>query len=289
MTLMQFCVTRYIVDRVNLSDGAAQQIKINVQSFENSCDSVLQLEEIKPEHIRKMMKDLIRAGRSARTANNKRSTVLTLLRSAAASGLCQIPPKVERAEEPRRSPKAWTPCEMNMILVGTDLIKWPEGWSAAHMRALLLAIYDTSHRVGAILKADKPQLDRNGRLHMYAEQTKQKADTIHTLHPETLEAIAQLPRSRSTKLFPWPKSQRRLYEFLRRLLQKVGLPCTRRDLFHKFRRTSYTLVWATSGADAASKHAGHATNLQRAYLDLELARQIRGEKSPIDLMPRPAA
>ncbi len=289
MTLMQYAKTRYIVDRINLSDSAAEQILINVRCFEASLEAPLQIEEIKPEHIRKMMKDVIKLGRSARTANNKRSTVLTLLRSAAAAGLCQIPPKVERAEEPKRKPKAWTPSEVDMILTGVGRIQWPEGWSAEDTRALLLTIYDTSHRIGALLKADKSQLDRNGRLHMHAEQTKQKSDTIHTLHPETLEAHLARPRTKSDRLFAWPKSQRRLYEFLRRLLIALNLPATRRDLFHKFRRTSYTLVFATSGADAASNHAGHATNLQRNYLDIDLARSIRGEKSPIDLMPRPAA
>lgn len=290
MTLMEFA-NRYVAGHVNLSDSAAEQIFINVRCFESHCrvaGSVPTLEEINKDHITAMMKGLITAGRTPRTANNKRSTVLTLLRAAAEQGLCAVPGQVKRADEPKRAPRAWSPQQMADILRGCDGIRWPAGWTADDMRALCLVIYDTSHRIGALLKADRHQF-ADGRLHLYAEQTKQKADTVHSLHPDTIAALAKRPASTSKQLFPWPLKQRQIYPYLRRLLQSVGLPSGRRDLWHKMRRTSYTLVWATSGQDAASEHAGHATDLHRNYLDIELARAIRGEKNPIDLMPRPAA
>jgi len=170
------------------------------------------------------------------------------------------------------------------ILRAIGNVDHPEGWSTDHTQALILTIYDTSHRVGALLKLCRDQLDRNGRLHALAEQTKQKSDTVHQLHSQTLAAIAGLKRTK--RLFPWPRNQRAIYPFLRRILQAAGLPATRRDLFHKFRRTSYTMVYALAGPDSASRHAGHATNLAKSYLDVELAREIRGDKSPIELMPR---
>lgn len=292
MTLMEFAVC-YVESNVKLSDDGAAQVFINVRCFERHCqakyNTVFELAAIKKEHVVSMMKDLVSKGRSPRTANNKRSTVLTLLREAAEQKLCAVPGKIKRAEEPKRAPRAWSPQQVAEILQGCDGIKWPQDWTAADTKALCMVIYDTSHRIGALLKADRDQLDASGRLHLYAEQTKQTADTVHTLHRETLAAIKACPRRpRSKKLFPWPLHQRRIYVYLRRLLEQVGLPAGRRDLFHKLRRTSYTLVWATSGQDAASTHAGHSTDLHRAYLDIDLARSIRGDKNPIDLMPRPA-
>lgn len=292
MTLLEFAVN-YAKSHVNLSDESAAQIFINVRSFETYCRSeeggVPQIDKITKDQITGMMKSLLKAARTPRTANNKRSTVLTLLRAAADQRLCKQPGKIDRIEEPKRAPRAWTPDQIAAILVGCSGIRWPGDWTADDTRALCLVIYDTSHRIGALLQADAHQLDDSGRLHLYAEQTKQKADTIHGLHPDTIAAIKARPHRKSTKLFPWPLKQRQIYPYLRRLLQSVGLPSGRRDLFHKMRRTSYTLVWATSGQEAASEHAGHSTDLHKNYLDVDLARAIRGDKSPIDLMPRPAA
>lgn len=291
MTLTEFA-KQYVESNVKLSDSGAEQIFVNVRTFERHCKRTLgfipEIDQIKKEQITGMMKAVISSGCSPRTANNKRSTVLTLLRDAAEQKLCPVPGKVKRAEEPKRAPRAWSPSQMADILQGADGIRWPGEWTADDTRALCLVIYDTSHRIGALLQADRDQLDTSGRLQLYAEQTKQQADTVHTLHPDTVAALAKCPKGRSKKLFPWPLQQRQIYPYLRRLLESVGLPAGRRDLWHKMRRTSYTLVWATSGQEAASEHAGHATDLHRNYLDVELARAIRGEKNPIDLMPRPA-
>ena len=117
------------------------------------------------------------------------------------------------------------------------------------LKALILTIYDTSHRLGALLKVPRSALDPDGYLSIPAELTKQNADTRHKLAPETITAIQN--QLDDDKLFAWPIRQRGIYQRLKAVLDAAGLPQSRRDCFHKLRRTSFTYVMAAQGEYAA--------------------------------------
>jgi len=84
-------------------------------------------------------------------------------------------------------------------------------------------------------------------------------------------------------LFPWNHRRNYLQRCFKEILADAGLPNSRRDLFHKIRRTSYTQTYIALGKDAASEHAGHTTDMSAVYLDRTKFDRPRA----IDVLPRP--
>ncbi len=224
-------------------------------------------------------------GRAAKTVNGRVATVLTLWRWAYARGLTRRRPEPPNgAKAPKRLPRAWSPEQMLALLAACDAAPPRRTWTAAHWRALVLTIYDTGLRIGALTTVPRSCLDESGRLWVPPELQKGRAETGHKLHPETLAAIAATPRT--PLLFRWPLHANELWRRYREdVLEPAGLPSGRRDLFHKIRRTSYTRVYASLGLAAATRHAAHTSDLSAAYLDTT---QVRGVEA-VDVLPRPQA
>lgn len=112
---------------------------------------------------------------------------------------------------------------------------------------------------------------------------KGRRDTVHRLHPSTLEVLNRIS-PKTGLLFNWPFHRDELWRrFSREILIPAGLPATRRDKFHRVRRTSYTMVAKAYGIAAASEHAAHKQDLSRFYLDTSLLER----QNPLDALPRP--
>lgn len=232
----------------------------------------------RPLAVSELTEDIIRAfllwrfqqGKSAPTVNKDRRQLLALWEAAHEFGYHERPPsrrRIRRWPEPKRIPTAWTVEELEQILTAAASSKPVQNWDAAHWRALVLTIYDTSHRIDCLLQVRWSQLLPGGFLHVLAEQIKRRrTDAIHKLHAQTLEHLAALPRT-SERIWPWPISRRYIFEYYGRLLTAAGLPATKRDKFHRIRRTSYTGVMDRLGRDAARDHALHATDLSEIYCD----------------------
>ena len=158
------------------------------------------------------------------------------------------------------------------------------GWGPDHWEALILTVYDTSLRIGCLMKIPATSLLAvECRLLVPGEFQKGGADTYQTLHPDTAEKLQRLPRGQSDRLFPWPYAREELWRRLESLiLVPAGLPHGRRDKFHRLRRTSYTLVAKAFGVQAASRHAAHKQDLSRYYLDRSMI-----DANPLDALPRP--
>ena len=73
-------------------------------------------------------------------------------------------------------------------------------------------------------------------------------------------------RLKQAKLFPGnPRSIRRTYD---KILDGAGLPASRRDKFHKLRRTVASHIAAEKGLHAASEYLGHQSILTtKRYVD----------------------
>lgn len=288
-TVRTYFETKYVPSNLNLSDTAAEQYRIALRQLDKFNSVPVKLTELSESLVLGFVRWCIASGRSERTANNKRQAVLTLWRHAAnETKLISAPPKIAKVIEPGRIVQAWTIEEVSRLLDAVAFCTEVRGWDARHWRALILVIYDTSHRIGAVLKATRDALDmRRGTLLLKAEWTKQKRDILHKLHPDTLAALSALPQTKSPLLFCWPLRRRAIWDAFRMILAAAGLRATRKDLFHKLRRTSFTYVFALLGEQAARDHAGHATNLTASYLDKQLLSELRETPSPVDVLPRP--
>jgi len=76
-----------------------------------------------------------------------------------------------------------------------------------------------------------------------------------------------------------------IWREFKKILQAANLPCGRRDLFHRLRRTSATHLAAVAGIEAAEQHLDHRTpGLARStYIDPRFMPQIKAA----DVLPRP--
>jgi integrase len=151
---------------------------------------------------------------------------------------------------------------------------------------LILTIYDTGLRVGALMKLRSADLDLAGRFVKARFGTqKQLADQSLPISRETADRLAQIHPERRELLFPWPFStSTTLTNRLRLLLQRAGLPCTKKDLFHKLRRTNGTYIADIAGEEAAMRQLGHSTlQVTRKYID----RRKLSAPRLVDQMQRP--
>ena len=273
----------YVQHKFGLSANTIQQYRIAVGQFRNWYGKPV--DQLHEQLVLNWLRSISQC-RSPRTINNKRQTILTLWRFGFRRGLIKRQPPINddlpKLREHKRIPTAWSIAEINRLLQACQKVKPVRMWDGRHWQALLLVIYDTSLRIGALLQTARLDVSARGFLICRAEYQKQTRDTVQRLHPQTLQAIDAMPNH--PLLFPWPLHPRAIWRKFRQVLQAAELPATRRDLFHKLRRTSYTIVFEELGQDAASRHAGHSTDQSAAYYDPTWQ---AGKTQPVDVLPRP--
>lgn len=263
-----------------LADRTAEQYRVALSVFEHWHGSPPLIDMITRELLMRFLRDYSK-NRSAKTVNDKRQVLLTLCRHAGK------PLSVPKLKEVRRTPTAWSLDDLTRLLKACDRARlWSyehrKMWQPLHWRALVLTCYDTSLRIGCLLFVSRSCCDlTRGTLLVPGELQKQRCDTLHRLHPQTCEVLRKLPPH--DLLFPWPMRREQIWVWLGRILEDAGLPASRRDKFHKLRRTSYSHVYRELGPLAASRHAGHTTDMSDHYLDPT----ILGQPDPVDALPRP--
>lgn len=288
MRTLRTVLLRFTEDRVDVGQRDIQNLTIDVGHFERHVGVHVPIETLEPRHVIKMMRGVLSLGRNPRTANNCRTSVLRMWRHAVRLGWA---PKFDYRDIPRlreHPPRvtAWHADEMASIIESCRRAPTKRGWGPNEWLGTVLTIYDSSERIRALRLSDLSQLDVKRRtLYVPGEFRKGGESALHRLDPETVGALLRMHRQPGdTRLLPWPFCASELWrKFKAQILKPAGLPATHRDCFHKFRRTSYTLVYITHGAKAASKHATHKSDLSRYYLD----ESFLDEPNPLDALPRP--
>lgn len=189
--------------------------------------------------------------------------------------------------------------------------------------ALVLCIYDVGPRITAIMEAAKEDLDWSaGTITLRARSQKHRRGQVIALSLQTLAAIRAMQASEvrgqksedgsqktgeptlarltsdlcpltSGFLFPWPYDRtadgwRALRKRYKKILRRAGLPATRRDLFHRLRRTTATQLYnATGGIEAAQRHLGHSDQkVTQRYIDWS---KVDETQRSAQRLPRPEA
>lgn len=289
MRLAEFFETIYVQRKLDLSLGAAEQYRIAIRLFDRWRGAPVELSELSEDVLTAFLREYKHTPRSARTVNGKRQALLTVWQFAADEGHCSEFPnrkRVPRSRESRRVPRAWTPAEVGAILRACRDTAPLDGWDWRFWESLVLTIYDSSERIGALLKTPLANVDFSRRLLTVDAEHRKGAtdDRVCLLHQQTVEAIQRTLDVQRFVLFPWPLGKRQIWPRFRAIIRAAGLPNTRRDLFHKLRRTSYTRVWIAQGREAATQHAGHRSDLSRFYLDPTQLPQL----GAADVIERPA-
>lgn len=273
-TLLAFFETTYRPQRLaDASEDTIEQYRDVIEFLSQflACDALVAcLCEDVVERFLAHRKEL---GRANATLNRYRCYLLALWRHAWRKRLLdELPRDVFRYSVSKRIPEAWSTEDVSRLVAAAAATRGNvcEISAGRFWVALVLTMYDTGLRLRALRYARCAQLSADGWLSIAAETQKQDADQVFQLHPDTLAAIRATQPETRHYLFgrgDIPSKEWLIRQF-RRILKRAGLPCGRRDLFHKLRRTSATAICDAFDEVAAQKHLGHSSlEMTRRYID----------------------
>lgn len=291
-TLEQFLFEVYLPKNPQVGEEAAKQYRCACRHFDTFVSGDVSMRAMTVDHVADCLQAISDTGRANRTVNNCRQILLTLWQWAYELDLKDDPPPTKRRlpklREPKIVPNSWTLEQMATLkeacLAAKPLPRFkPYLWTGQHWWALCSLIWDTGHRVTALLKTPRDALDSDGYLHVSAEDTKHFGEMVHKLKPSTIALIESL--SDGDLLLHWPKKPRQLWVcFERDVLVPSGLPYGARHKFHCIRRTSASHLYAATGSPYdAMAHLGH-TRIETTwgYLDPKITGK---KKAAAKLLP----
>ena len=271
MNLFDFFTDVYRTRRLlGKSDNTSRLYTLSIRSFGRTIGKNPTLDDLTEENLAKHMQRVLDDGRSRATANKDRAQLLALWRLASKMNLVDTWPDVPQVSEPERIPTAWLAEELDQLLQAAqrqpgDFCRVPR---SAWWRSLILLCLDTAERIGAV------SLARWDWMHdqwftVPAEARKGKTrDRSYRLSPSTIESIDSVRAANAPgpKIFPWPYCKMYLWTLYKKLLVEAGLPTTRRDKFHRLRRTTASAVHA-AGLDAQEALDHQYRRTTQRYLD----------------------
>lgn len=235
-----------------------------------------------------------------------------LSKLAAEKGLIAKPLGLKEEDEPKRKPRCWSVEELEKLLAVISAMNTPKNRRLLRYRrsrigdtpaaywwlALILVVYNTGVRISAVMSILVEDLDLvRGTVLIRAENQKDKEDQEVSLIPETLAALQLVKPERLTRLFQeWPFDKAKatgthrkhrwstLTHHLSVLLEAAGLPTTRRDKFHKLRKTFCTQVARKRGKETARELMGHSS---QSVTDVYIDPRFMELPSVADIISRP--
>lgn len=258
----------YREDQPDLAPATVEAYRVAIRKFRRFLGRKPRLSDLNDETVRAFLLEY-RKHVAPGTVRNKRRQLLALWRFAYRTELTEVEPRnIPREKVPRRVPVAWTPEQVGLILDHCDAAPALDGWDVRHWRALVATAYVSLHRVQCLMKLRLDQIDlQTGWMTAKAEQLKQDRDHSSQIAPWALELVRETLDGDRERLFPWPLHPRTLGVHYKKILRAAGLPCDRKSMFHRLRKTSYTIVHRELGVEAATQIAGHSKDLSKHYAD----------------------
>jgi len=288
-TVLHYLDSSYIPARLSLCEGSAEQLRVAVRRFDAWLGRPANLSDLTAGTVTSYLRAELQT-LSAETVKRRRGALLSIWTDAADAGLIEPPPRrLPTVRTAATVPTAWSLDEMAAIVAACRRVpgRW-EGCPAAlcwHLGVSVL--WDSACRIGSLLAARVADVDLDrSTWHVPAAAIKGRhADRLFRLHAETTSLIRESVTDWPARemLFPFPHGRRQVWSHLRRILDDAGLPTTRRDLFHKLRRSAESHAAASLGSAAAAELVGHSEAVARkSYVAPDVARQA----SLADVLPR---
>ena len=257
------------------SSHTARLYRLSIKSFGITLATRPTVEDLTDDNVRRHMMRLVDDGRSPATANKDRAHLLALWRFANRSGLIPTWPTVQEYHEPERVPIAWLPGELESLYKAIERQRGEFCGVPRRLwwRCIVDICLDTGERIGAIRMSGRSCVRGDWLLVDASKRKGRTRDKMSQLRSETVQRIAsvwQLHRCNHSQcvdsILPWPYSRNYIYPLFGALLKDAGLPDSRRDKFHKLRRTTGSVIWAMGGnPQQVLDHSDSRTT--RGYLD----------------------
>ncbi len=259
-------VDSYLLEHV-VCDERANFLRFVARLFEEHCGKPIAMSEIKPELVNSWLVAQERSKKLAlETIATRRSSLLSLWRAAAETGMVDEPKRIRKIRPPVKIPVAWSMQEVETLLKVAGLLRGRLQVSrisrAHYWTAFIRAMIDTGLRLCDLKRI--PSDVRHGQGLFILTQSKTAWPIRCYLQPETLQAIqATFPPERPTvfDVFGGSKSHHLLF---RRIVKIAGLNGSTKML----RKTSATYMESMIPG-SAMRHLGHKTHglAYRHYVD----------------------
>ena len=251
--------TRYCSER-DLSLTTEKFFRYGVRSFERWAQHAVTL-HFAAQHLNEYLAYLS-GSRNRYTAGSYRSSIVALLRAAAAEGLCQLPPKIRPIRRPEHRPHGWTPEEIARLMRHASPLQ----------RAAIRLGYDTGLRKSDLFAVRWPQvIGRRGDWRVVHTAAKTGRQVVRRIRNETYDELDALRNPNDDRLLPADTKYTGWRKRWHRLGREAGVETRRRGL-QALRRTGATLA-KRAGANP-SEYLGHSPRsgdlASRYYLDPEL-------------------
>jgi integrase len=288
-TIFGFLESVYLLENFGLSSGYIAELRRVVRQFGAFLGYDPSLLELSPALVCRFLQSLLAKGLSPTTINDKRRMLLTLWRAAYRAKLATKPAarRIKKLTEPAPVPTAWSVEECGRIFAACLLLRGTIAGIPRSMfwLSLFLTIYSTGERVKAVVHALASDCDLSaGAILLRWQTAKTRKNRLVWLIPEAVKAIRAIYDPTRKLLWPWTHDKRHFFRQARRIIESAGVPCPKRDgknLFHKMRRTSGSLVEAAGGDGA--RHLG---NTRAVFLKHYAAASLCGG-SQVRLLPSP--
>lgn len=263
------------------SSATIQQYMIVIRHFSRFLERPPQVADLDEARISEFLV-WFAVGRKIATVWNARKHLLALANYAHRKGLLYEVPDIMKIRIPKKLPTAYSVADIAKLLEAAGGMAGMVGRIPAKRfwPALFLVAYDTGARSAAIWALEWCDYQPPYLL-FRAETSKQKSDQLLKISRQTADALYAIHLSAEQFMFPWPGCRRVKYLRIKAIFKTAGLPCGRRDLLQRIRRTTATLMH-NAGGDACQQ-LGHSSDaITRAhYLD------PRDSKQAADILPRP--
>jgi integrase len=300
--LLKFATKTYPASRLEMKPDTAyfygmicrkldQFARTQTEDFPQFAGGIL-VKDLSAEIILAWLKHLIEIGRSAKTVNSYRNSLLTLWKYAKKKGLLQteVPDlsDLPRCRVPSDSPNSWSPEQLERLLAACGRLRrchqvYKDIQRSDYWISLILFLYDTGARIGAALEVLPTDIDLTNRLaRLRSGSAKTLLEQPIRISEQTARAIEKILDPERSNVWPCGKRRNELYRRLNMLLEEAGLPTDRLSKFHRIRRTTATQTALHGSLEMAQRQLGHTSlKMTLRYIDQRVVRPCQA----VDVMP----
>lgn len=269
--LADVCENRYFLLNTRIRNEQTRvQYRIAIRNLTEAIGHTATVEDLTDDSIALLIRRLSDKELAVPTINGRRDVIHALWTWLAKRGHVKQWPTTAPLPEPQRTPQAWSAKQLRQLFQAASLErgkrKGVPRW--LYWQCLLSLIWDTSERIGAILKCRWEHLDFDSRwLRVPAEIRKGKRkDMAYRLSAETVGLLRMMVKYSPESIIPKIYCEAYIWEAYGRLLESAGLPAGRNSKFHRIRR-SVASHFEAAGGDA-QKLMGHTQRrITDGYID----------------------
>lgn len=281
--LLHHALRDYYVPMKQVSPRTAKLYDYTIRAYEELLGRPATTSDLEELSVARFLAHRVNT-QAAGTAAKDRAQLRALWEFLARRKLCDTWPQLPRIRVPERIPEAWLTEELQRLLdsVGQEPLTYCGYPGSQVFRAIILLAYSTGERIGAIM-ALKCRDVRGCDVVFRADDRKGKTrDIMRQISVECADSLMAIRRGPDDTAIPWDKHPTYIYNRLKIILKRAGLPTGRKDKFHKIRKTTASYYEAAGGsAQRLLDHSSPAVT--RRYLDPRIVRS--GAPAP-EVLPR---